>query len=90
MTIKKNAIPDSRAIELAAGALSLSAVDDDEALLARAQQMFDPLPGTPAEKTGFRGIRRTAGGIELGDVVNVEVKRDGKSVTTKPELVALP
>ena len=63
---------------------------NEEALFARAQQIFKPLPGTPAEKAGLRGIRRTAGGIELGDAVYVEVKRDGKSVTTKLELIALP
>jgi len=44
MTIKKNAILHSCAIALAAGALVLAAEENDEALLARAQQIFKPLP----------------------------------------------
>jgi cytochrome c peroxidase len=50
MGIRKNAALYSCAIALAAGASALTADDNENALLARAQQMFKPLPtdaGTP-------------------------------------------
>src|SRR5258708_22775376 len=50
MAIRKKAVLYSCAVALAAAASLLAAEDNDEALLARAQQMFKPLPadaGTP-------------------------------------------
>lgn len=50
MSIRKNALLYSCAIALAAGASLLAAEDNEDALLARAQQTFKPLPadaGTP-------------------------------------------
>ena len=50
MNIRKSVVLYSCAIALAAGASLLAAEDNDDALLARAQQMFKPLPadaGTP-------------------------------------------
>jgi cytochrome c peroxidase len=50
MEIRKKAVLYSCAIALTAGASLLAAEDNEEALLARAQQMFKPLPtdaGTP-------------------------------------------
>ncbi len=50
MEIRKKAVLYSFAIALTAGASLLAAEDNEEALLARAQQMFKPLPadaGTP-------------------------------------------
>src|SRR5438445_11966237 len=50
MEIRKKAVLYSCAIALAAGASLLAAEDNEDALLARAQQTFKPLPadaGTP-------------------------------------------
>jgi S1-C subfamily serine protease len=45
--------------------------------------VLDVVPGSPADKAGLQGIRRTAGGFEIGDVI---VGIDGKPITDYDQL----
>jgi len=76
MRIRKNAAVYSCAIALAAGASLLAAEDSEDALLARAQQMFKPLPADAG--TAQRPL--TPERIALGRALFFEtrVSSDGK------------